>query len=134
MPSPTPLAADWRDWPRTAGDWRYTRQPGGSAATFGTVAAAPLLTMRCDQATRQIAIIRPGASTAPLTIRTSTTLRSLPVVLAQGVPTATLAASDPLLEAIGFSRGRFVIEQAGSPALVLPAWAEIGRVTEDCRG
>ena len=47
---------------------------------------------------------------------------------------ATLAANDPLLDAIGFSRGRFIVEQTGASTLVVPAWAEIERVTEDCRG
>ena len=44
------------------------------------------------------------------------------------------APNDPLLDAIAFSRGRFVIEQTGQPPLVLPPHAEIGRVIEDCRG
>ncbi len=59
-------------------------------------------------------------------------------VAADGDPphgvSASLPANDPLLDAIGFSRGRFVVEQAGTPPLVLPAWAEVERVVEDCRG
>ena len=46
---------------------------------------------------------------------------------------AALAPSDALLDAMGFSRGRFVVEQADTPTLVVPAWAEVERVTEDCR-
>ena len=34
---------------------------------------------------------------------------------------------------IGYSRGRFIIQQDGLPTLVIPAWPEIERVTEDCR-
>ena len=46
---------------------------------------------------------------------------------------ATLSARDPLLDAIGFSRGRFAVEVAGLPDLILPTWAETERVVEDCR-
>ncbi|RZM31641.1 MAG: hypothetical protein EOP67_31935, partial [Sphingomonas sp.] len=81
-------------------------------------------------ATRRIAIVIPATSATSITIRTSTALRSLSMQGGQSV----LAATDPLLDAMGFSRGRFVIEQAGAAPLVLPAWAEIERVTEDCRG
>ena len=45
-----------------------------------------------------------------------------------------LAASDPLIEAMGYSRGRFIVETAPLPPLVVPAWAEVLRVAEDCRG
>ena len=61
----------------------------------------------------------------------------MPVQPTGGTPpyvALALTASDPLLDAMGFSRGRFVIEQAGAAPLVVPAWAEIERVTEDCRG
>ena len=44
-----------------------------------------------------------------------------------------LTPRDPVLDAMAFSRGRFLVEQAGMPTLVVPAWAEVGRVTEDCR-
>jgi hypothetical protein len=127
---PAPLAADWRDWPKTPGDWRYRQTSTGSIATFGTSATVPIVSLRCEPATRRIALVVPGAITPTVTVRTSTMLRSLPMQGGQSV----LVATDPLLDAMGFSRGRFVIEQAGAPPLVLPAWAEIERVTEDCRG
>ena len=129
-PAPVPLAADWRDWPLTPGTWRYQPTPAGSIAGFGTTAAAPIVSLRCEAATRRIAIVVPGATGPAVTIRTSTALRTLPMTGGQSV----LAATDPLFDAMGFSRGRFVIEQAGAAPLVLPAWAEIERVTEDCRG
>ena len=44
-----------------------------------------------------------------------------------------LVPRDAVLDAMGFSRGRFVIEVAGLPTLYLPAWPEVGRVIEDCR-
>ena len=130
-PAPPPaLGADWRDWPLTPGTWFYRTMPGGSVAIFGVTAATPTLSFRCDVPARRIAIVHPGTNPAPLTIRTSTSLRTLPLTAGQAV----LGATDPLFEAIGFSRGRFIVEQAGMPPLVLPAWAEIERVTEDCRG
>lgn len=124
-PSPAPLAADWRDWPLTPGDWRYRRDGTASVATYGT--ATPLLSLRCDPAARTVMLTLATTADAPATLRTSTTRRTL-----AGAVT-TLAATDPLLEAMGFSRGRFVVEQPGSAPLVVPAWAEIERVTEDCR-
>jgi hypothetical protein len=46
----------------------------------------------------------------------------------------SLSPRDALLDAMAFSRGRFIVEQPGQPSLVVPAWAEFGRVVEDCRG
>jgi hypothetical protein len=50
---------------------------------------------------------------------------------------ATLVAShgarDPALDEIAFSRGRIAIEVNGLPTIYLPAWAELGKVIEDCR-
>jgi hypothetical protein len=47
--------------------------------------------------------------------------------------TAEIAAADPILDAIAFSRGRFAVNAAGVPSLVLPPWADVARVVEDCR-
>ena len=129
-PAPTvALGPDWRDWPLTPGTWRYTRQAGGSIANFGT--GTPALTLRCDAATRRITLVRAGAQAGTATIRTSSTTRPLPL---QSGGTAVLAAGDSLLDAMAFTRGRFVLERPGTPPLVVPAYAEIGRVIEDCRG
>ena len=79
---------------------------------------------------------RAGVATTPLTIRTSSIARTLPTGATGGTPAyaaAVLTATDPLLDAIAFSRGRFTLEQDGVPAQSLPAWAEIERVIEDCR-
>jgi len=45
----------------------------------------------------------------------------------------SLAARDPLLDAMAFSRGRFAVETAGLPTLYVPSWTEVSRVIEDCR-
>ncbi len=135
LPPPPPLAADWNDWPFTPGDWQYRGVSGGSAATFGQRGGAPLATLTCDAASRRVTLMLATPRPAPGTvaIRTTSTQRTLPVQPVAGGVAATLASSDRLLDAMGFSRGRFVIEGAGVNRLVLPAWAEILRVTEDCR-
>lgn len=127
------LGSDWRDWPLTLGDWRYQRTAQGSAAVFGT-GGVTRLTLTCDLRTRQIVLGRPAAVAGMVTIRTSSTTRN---VTTRGVATGAelaLPVADPLLDAMAFSRGRFTVEQAGQASLVIPAYAEIGRVIEDCRG
>jgi hypothetical protein len=132
-PPPAPLAADWQDWPRTPGDWRYARDASGSTASFGA-AGARVATARCDRAARTVTLTRIGGTAAPLTVRTSATTRVLRAVAAPDGGAVTLAASDRLLDAMVFSRGRFTLEQPGLAPLVLPPWAELARVIEDCRG
>ena len=134
-PAPAPLAADWRDWPITPGDWVYRQDARGSIALFGQPGLDAELTLRCDRTARQIYLARRGtASAAPITVRTSSSLRALPAApTGDGHLAAALAPNDALLDAIGYSRGRFVVQQEGLPTLVVPAWAEILRVTEDCR-
>jgi hypothetical protein len=53
---------------------------------------------------------------------------------AAGGVRAELAASDPLLDAMAFTKGRFAVETAGQETLYVPAYPEISRVIEDCRG
>lgn len=48
--------------------------------------------------------------------------------------TVRFAANDALLDAIIFSRGKFLVAAADVPDLMLPPWPEIARVIEDCRG
>ncbi|MHA6722187.1 hypothetical protein [Sphingomonas sp. RS2018] len=131
VPPPTipvvPASSDWRDWPLTPGDWRYN---GGAGATFG----AGQLTIRCD-GRRATVLSRPGSAAESVTVRTSTSARTLTMQPVGGGQVAvSLPMADPLIDAMGFSRGRFVIESAGRPPLVVPAWPEILRVAEDCRG
>lgn len=94
--------------------------------------------LACNRASGTVSLIRSGASPVPLpmSIVTSSKIRALSAEPApQGQPqlTATLRAADPLLDAMAFSRGRFAVEVNGLPTLYLPAWAEVGRVIEDCR-
>ena len=139
---PTPVAAaptgDWRDWPITPGDWVYRQDARGSIALFGARGADADFTIRCDRAARQVYLSRKGtapAATAMTIVTTSQTraLRSLPTGGTPPYMAASLQPNDTLLDAIGFSRGRFLVEHTGLPILVVPAWAEVLRVTEDCR-
>ncbi len=101
--------------------------------------ADAVLTLRCDRAANTLYLSRQGVAAGPvaLTIRTSTALRTLSAAPTGGTPpyvAVALQPRDALLDAIGF-------EAAGAswwnrPALrpwSCLAWAEIERVTEDCR-
>ena len=69
-----------------------------------------------------------------LTIRTSDQRRALTAQPTGGSYVAVeLAPRDMILDSIGYSRGRFLVEAPGLPTLVVPAWAEVLRVAEDCR-
>lgn len=137
-PAPTPRGIDWRDWPLTPGNWAYRQDGRGSIALYGVPGAEAELTLRCDSGRGRVILSRKGEGAATLTLRTTSTLRQLGVqpVAASGAPwlAADLAPRDPVLDAMGYSRGRFLVEGAGLPTLVVPAYAEILRVAEDCRG
>lgn len=137
-PAPRANAASWRDLPQTAGGWTYSADSTGSAVSFGQPGAAPLLVMRCDRSRPAIVLQQPGigASEMPATITTSSSSSRLTASPMQGTPNQfaiALATRDPLLDAMAFSRGRFMLEMGGAQTLVLPAWSELGRVIEDCR-
>jgi hypothetical protein len=120
----------WIDAPLSPGDWRYQ---GGAApsASFGPP-GRPSFTIRCEG--RQILLSRAGAgNAAALLVRASSGARSLPARPAAGAIEASLPAADPFLDTILFSRGRFAVEAAGMPRLIVPAWPEPARVVEDCR-
>lgn len=117
-PPPEAAAEDWRDLPLAPGDWTY--DPGANEARYGD------LSLRCDSVRRQIVVTRAGAP-GPLRLRTTYGERILPAG-------GALAAADPLLDEMAFSRGRFTVEAPGTATLILPAWPEPARVVEDCRG
>jgi hypothetical protein len=123
-PPPTP-EQDWRDLPLTPGGWSYVGKAGGSEAVYGGPAGTRFA-LRCDSARRDLALDA-GAPDSALTVRTTFGDRTL----AAG---ARLAADDPWLDELAFSRGRFTVGRPGAPMLVIPAWPEPARVIEDCRG
>jgi hypothetical protein len=134
-PAPAP-SADWRDWPLSPGNWAYRQDERGSIALFGRPGADAELTLRCDRGRGRIYLSRRGEGAAALDIRTTSQTRRIAAVPTGGTPpylAAELGVRDALLDAIGFSRGRVVVEAEGLPVLVVPAWAETLRVVEDCR-
>ena len=133
QPAPRPLVA-WEDRDRTPGNWVYDRVSGRSTATFGQQKADHVGIECLGDGT--VRISRDGPSGGAMTIRTTTVSRTLAVQPggeAAGGVAATLPANDPLLDAIVYSRGKFMISVAGLPDMILPPWPEIARVVEDCR-
>ena len=129
---PPPPPVDWRDAPLSPGDWSYSESGGTSRAMFGT-GAAPEFVVLCER-DRRVRLVRTGAPAArTITVRTSAGDRSLPANGQDGDAVAALAASDPLLDQIAFSRGRFAVSADGAQLLVVPAWPEPARAIEDCR-
>ncbi len=128
-PAPAPPPADWQTGPLSPGDWRYTPGPGASGAEFRSEGIS--FAMSCIG--REIAFGLSGTM-GPLIVRTSFGERRLPPVMIHSETLARLPASDSLFDQMAFSRGRFLATVEGGPWLAVPAWPEIGRVIEDCRG
>lgn len=139
-PPPPPRAANWMDWPLTPGDWSYRLDPRGSVASYGRIGAAPDFAVRCDKDMRRVSLSLPGVldpgKAARITLRATEGVSSYPLANAGGSPplvAATLAANDPFLDKIAFSRGRVLVQVDGAQDIVFPNWAEFARVVEDCR-
>ena len=134
-PPPTP-AAGWEDAPLSQGDWHYSSQSGSSQALFGPANGEATFLVRCERAQRRIVLSREGTGAGPMSVRASNASRNLPTTAVTdplAYVSAAVGATDPLLDAMVFSRGRFAVELPGLPRLVLPAWPEPARVIEDCR-
>jgi len=135
-PAQAPAQIDVETLQPISGVWSYRAIAGGSEADFIDSAATVRLILRCDQAARTVSIVRTGVPAAApvLSVWTSSLARSVPSsFLATKELTATLAATDPLLDSIAFSRGRFATAASGAPIATVPATAEPARVIEDCR-
>jgi hypothetical protein len=122
-PPPPPPPGGWQDRPYSAGDWSYA----GGQARFGDA-----VTLRCDPGSRRVTLEVAGASAGPLTVRTSYGDSSRSATSSGTGVRSELSATDPLLEQMAFSRGRFMLA-AGGRELILPTWPEVARVLEDCR-
>lgn len=137
---PTPTYRTWMDAPQTPGDWTYQGQGPASVTSSAQFAGdgAVRLAVTCLRENGVVRLQQLTASAIPaagttMTIRTEFGDRTFAVQAIEGRPYIELPASDPFLEAIAFSKGRFAVEMVGAPALYLPAWPEITRVIEDCR-
>jgi hypothetical protein len=142
---PAAPGADWRDVPLPEGNWTWSLRADGSTARYGVAGQAPIAMLQCDRPAGMVRIAVPwtpaaGESAAPreANITTSTSsgaAMATPVTLdGQTTMAVALPVSNRLLDAMAFSRGRFRVQIGGLPPLVLPAWSEVGRVIEDCRG
>lgn len=135
---PTPTYENWMDAPQTPGDWNYRPGTNGGTVLFGESGGEVRLAVHCNRMARTVSIVRTGHAVAalPMQVRTETVDRFIDASPAGAEPptiAARLPASDSLLDAIAFSKGRFAVEVAGLQTLYLPAWPEITRVIEDCR-
>ena len=106
--------------PLAPGQWSYLSTATGSEARYGSY-----LAIRCDRTTRTVTVTRPGVAPGVLSIVTDSTTRNLPVG-------GRLLANDPILDAMAFSRGRFIVSGGGT-TLAIPSWPEAARSIEDCR-
>ena len=119
-----------------AGTWTYAPAADGSEAVFVNASGSPQLYVHCTRAARRVAISKPASVAAPtINVWTSSLERSVASSfnLATGRLTIDLGNYDPLLDAIVSSRGRVGFTVVGQPPLVVPPWAEVARVIEDCR-
>ena len=118
------------------GNWSFVTAAAGGEATFTDTSGRPQLALTCSRATRRITLSKPASTAAPaITVWTSSATRNVPATFnaATGRISADLAATDPLLDAMALSRGRFAVYVAGAPSLVVPPWPAVTRVVEDCR-
>ena len=134
--APAAAAVDLSGATPMDGSWVYAPQAGGSSATFVNAANQPQLVLSCTRGTRQVTVSRPAAGAAPfILVWTSSETRNLPSSWnpATGRLSATVSAHDRVLDAMAFSRGRIGFSGLNLSVLVVPTWAEVGRVVEDCR-
>lgn len=134
----TPAAAiDYQYAAPLPGTWTYAPAAGGSEATFRDSASRPQLFVRCTRSARLVTIAKPATGAAPfITVWTTSQTRSVPASYNPATYrlSANVLASDALLDAMVFSRGRIAFIVQNQPALIVPPWEEIARVVEDCRG
>ena len=118
------------------GNWTYAATPEGSEASFTSTSGSAQIFVHCTRSTRRVSIAKPASLAAPmLNVWTSSLSRSVPSTFspANARLTIELANYDPLLDAIATSRGRIGFSAGSESAIVIPAWAEVAHVIEDCR-
>jgi hypothetical protein len=139
-PPPAP-SGDWTDRAATPGDWVYRAESSGSVALFGLPGGATRFAIRCEKTARRVRFERSGVldpgSSARLTLTSTAGAASYALANAGGAPptvAASTAANDVFLDRLVYTRGRFLVRADGAEDMVLPGWAELARVVEDCRG
>nr|WP_315457445.1 hypothetical protein [uncultured Sphingorhabdus sp.] len=137
-PAPAPrLNGDWNDWPFTPGEWTYRRDARGSIGLFGTMGQNARVTLRCDMQAGRLYLSRQGSGAGHrMTVRTSSMMKEFTATPTGGAPAylaTEIMPSDAILDAMAFSRGRVLVDVEGQQPTILPSWAEITRIVEDCR-
>ena len=112
-----------RTAPLSPGQWNYAASATGSEARYGAI-----FSIRCDRAARRVTLSRVATVATPPSPLTIGTDLAVNTIAAGGV----VAPNEAVLDAIAFSRGRFIVT-GGGPQLVLPASPEAARSIEDCR-
>ena len=132
-----PEYANYLDAPQSAGTWVYVEEPGETLAVYGTGPGASTFLMRCAEGSVALARVAdtPAEQSRAMSVVTETVTRQLEVnpLGMNNVLFVNLAPTDPLLDAMAITKGRFAVEVEGEQTLYLPAWAEVTRVIEDCR-
>lgn len=136
-----PMSDSWMDAALTPGAWHYQDfGPGmGKRALFSDPADSFYFSLDCVTQPNgpEILLTRTGSPAKrdlAMTIRTETSQRTLAAqrgtstLIAVAVP-----ATDPLLDAMALSKGRFAVEVEGEAPMIVPSHAEVSRVIEDCR-
>lgn len=142
MPAPPALDPPPKPWdvaPLSEGDWHYRQDGAQTMAWFGPSEANIVLTLSCNKASRQISLSRSGTAGGPATMTVRTSFGDLawsatPSAGAFAEMIVTRPAADTGFDWIAFSRGRLSVELPSLPRLIAPAWADVSRVIEDCRG
>jgi hypothetical protein len=135
-PEEAPPPYDWTQVALSAGGWRFSVEASRPRATFSAPEGLRLI-LSCERSGFVSIGFRGMQAEHPpgLSIRTTFGERLLATTSSRtGEMSATLPAGDQLLDQMAFSRGRIEIGADGGPHLVVPAWPEIARVIEDCRG
>jgi hypothetical protein len=143
VPAPAPARpiatqpqGHWTDWPTVPGAWIYRSDDRGSVALYGAQGGDAIVTLRCDKGRGRIYLSRAGNASGTMTVRTSSTSKAVTAQSTGGNPpyaAVELMPTDPLLDAMAYSRGRIALELSGVQNIAIPVWSEIGRITEDCR-
>jgi hypothetical protein len=140
--APAPLAApapaaNWVDRALTPGTWAWRTDARGAVALYGPVGTEAAVVVRCDKAAQRVYVSRPAAGGSQMVLRATTGAQAYPARPTGGTPpyvAAELAANDRQLDAIAFSRGRFMVQLDGAADAIVPSWPELARVIEECRG
>jgi hypothetical protein len=134
-----PVFRNYLDAPRSQGSWTYIPDDNGGQAAYGSGGSNnTVFALTCFKAAGQIGLMRmiDGSNPSAIRIKTETTERTLdasPIDTQSNILMALVVASDPILDSMAITKGRFVVAVEGERTLYLPAWAEVTRVIEDCR-